>query len=348
MGIFWLQCLYMYEFWGFQLDTGHDECEWFTLDDIEPVDSEGDTLWCVSVGSPGHEFLIGDGLVPTHNTDEAKEANALKGEAATLIGSIARLGRAAGVHLVIATQRPDAKLIPGELKSNLGARMACGHMQPIASSMVLDSASATKTPGSPKGRAIYSCYGSEAKMQVYFAEQSWIDHWLASRGVNPDGTKLSTGPSSSIVTDNLIDTVSGDEYDETIGMNNDEEIRTTRAEQARIQAEHERKIAEMKARGEEVGNEAVNMSRHVTDASAANNENNDGNANDAFTDDSWTGIDRPVFKDSSGTASHDPLDDWDDTMNALLDEDMDPTSDEFAHEDTEKYGDSYIGEGDNY
>lgn len=335
------------------MDTGNDEYEWFTLDDIEPMrDTDvDDRLWCVSVGSPGHEFLIGDELVPTHNTDEAKEANALKGEAATLIGSIARLGRAAGVHLVIATQRPDAKLVPGELKSNLGARMACGHMQPIASSMVLDSASATKTPGSPKGRAIYSCYGNEAKMQVYFAEQNWIDDWLASRGVNPDGTKLSTGPSSSIVTNNLIDTVSGDEYDTTIGMNNDEEIRSTRAEQARIQAEHERKIAEMKARGEKVGNEAVNMSRHANTADTVDNAHDAtsaNNANNAFSDDSWTGIDRPIFKDSSSAANHDPLEDWDDTMNELLGEDMDPTSDEFASEDTEKYGDSYIGEGDNY
>ena len=49
-------------------------------------------------------------------TDEGKAADAMKGEIQMLVGSIARLGRAAGVHLVIATQRPDAKLLPGETK----------------------------------------------------------------------------------------------------------------------------------------------------------------------------------------------------------------------------------------
>lgn len=35
----------------------------------------------------------------------------LKGQAKSIIGSIARLGRAAGVHLLIATQRPDSRIV---------------------------------------------------------------------------------------------------------------------------------------------------------------------------------------------------------------------------------------------
>jgi hypothetical protein len=51
-------------------------------------------------------------------SDEGKERDAMHARATVLIGSIARLGRAAGVHLILATQRPDAKVLPGETRNN--------------------------------------------------------------------------------------------------------------------------------------------------------------------------------------------------------------------------------------
>lgn len=81
--------------------------EWFTIDDIVQIET-ADKLYCISVDSPDKQFLIGEMGVPTHNTDEAKAQDELKGEATMIIGSIARLGRAAGTHIVVATQRPDA------------------------------------------------------------------------------------------------------------------------------------------------------------------------------------------------------------------------------------------------
>ena len=38
---------------------------------------------------------------------EGKEDDAVKGEIQMIVGSIARLGRAAGVHMAVATQRPE-------------------------------------------------------------------------------------------------------------------------------------------------------------------------------------------------------------------------------------------------
>lgn len=188
--------------------------EEFTLDEIEFLEDDTSTLYCIEVDSPDHEFLIGTTLVPTHNTDEAKAAQALKGEAASKIGSIARLGRAAGVHLMIATQRPDAKLIPGELKANLGARFACGRMPSTASSMVLDNTHAMETHG--VGRAIMQIHGDEEKVQVYFASQSWIDDWLERRGLTPEGNPIKQSSDDDIDVNGMASSVgSGDnDYNE--------------------------------------------------------------------------------------------------------------------------------------
>ena len=51
-------------------------------------------------------------------SEEAKEENALKGELIGIIKSITQLGRSAGIHMLLATQRPDAKIIPGQIQNN--------------------------------------------------------------------------------------------------------------------------------------------------------------------------------------------------------------------------------------
>lgn len=120
-------------------------------------------------------FLAPSGI----KTDEGKAEDEIKGEASKILGDIARLGRASGVHLVLATQRPDAKVIYGELKQNLAARIAAGRMDSIASSMTLDNENATRLPGGIKGRGFYQQFGEGEQFQGYFAPQDWIDKWLA-------------------------------------------------------------------------------------------------------------------------------------------------------------------------
>ena len=162
--------------------------EWFTLDDIS-VSDNSETLYCISVDSPDKQFLIGEDLqVPTHNTDEGKADDALKGEAAMIIGSIARLGRAAGIHLVVATQRPDATTISGETKSNLGVRINCGRTDSTASSMILGTGDGMRVRANPRGRLYLRVFGSGDHGQGFFADQSWLDEYLDSKGLNQDGS----------------------------------------------------------------------------------------------------------------------------------------------------------------
>ena len=65
---------------------------------------------------------------------------------------IARQGRAFGIHLILATQRPDAHLIPGQIRTNLGCRI-CGRADSILSQIILDStAAADQIPKEAQGR----------------------------------------------------------------------------------------------------------------------------------------------------------------------------------------------------
>lgn len=206
---------------------------WFTLESIAPSAST-DKLFCISVDSPDRQFLAGTLGIPTHNTDEGKEIDAMKGEAQLIISSIARLGRAAGVHILVATQRPDASLLPGELKANLTTRVNCGRTNPTASSMILDSSEGTRVNGSVRGRLYVQNHGKGHHGQGFFQTQDWIDEWLKKRGVNPDGSPL--GSAQKRTFSNNIDEFEGADLDTKSGISNEEYIRQLEEEDARLES----------------------------------------------------------------------------------------------------------------
>lgn len=63
-----------------------------------------------------------------------------------LIAEVARLFRAAGLFLTIGIQRPDAELLTGELKSNIGFMVAFAHVNNDSSMVTLDKTLATRLP----------------------------------------------------------------------------------------------------------------------------------------------------------------------------------------------------------
>jgi hypothetical protein len=121
-----------------------------------------------------YEFLAPSG----NKSAQGKYEDELHQEAGYLLSSIARMGRSAGIHLVLATQRPDATVIKGELKNNLAVRIAAGRLDNTPSLMVLDSASATTLP-EIKGRGMLRAGGQLRQFQGFYAEDNWIDNWLS-------------------------------------------------------------------------------------------------------------------------------------------------------------------------
>lgn len=68
------------------------------------------------------------------------------------LSMIARQGRAFGIHLILATQRPDANILSGQVKNNVNCRI-CGRADTILSQIILDStAAAEQIPKDARGR----------------------------------------------------------------------------------------------------------------------------------------------------------------------------------------------------
>lgn len=95
-----------------------------------------------------------------------------KGQVETFIVRIAQLGRACGIHLVLATQRPTANVITGLIKSNILARVAFTVKTSLDSRIILDEMGAESLLG--KGDMIYSCSSENERLQGALVEKTEI------------------------------------------------------------------------------------------------------------------------------------------------------------------------------
>ncbi len=77
---------------------------------------------------------------------------------------IAQMGRAAGIHLVIATQRPSADVITGLMKANIPSRIAFSVASAMESRIILDTQGAEKLVG--KGDMLFSPIGCGKPLRV--------------------------------------------------------------------------------------------------------------------------------------------------------------------------------------
>ncbi len=126
------------------------------------------------------------------------------GEVEDAICRIAQLGRASGIHLVIATQRPSVDVITGIIKANIPSRVAFAVSSQVDSRTILDMAGAEKLlgqgdmlfypSGAPKPVRLQGCFISDKEVEAvtkFLKERTSASYdtrvieGIAKEGTNP-------------------------------------------------------------------------------------------------------------------------------------------------------------------
>ena len=89
------------------------------------------------------------------------------------IARIAQKARAVGIHMIIATQRPSAKIVTGIIKANFPARIAFRVSQSIDSSIIIDQPGAQNLIG--RGDLLYSSGNVPTRVQCAFVDTPEVD-----------------------------------------------------------------------------------------------------------------------------------------------------------------------------
>jgi S-DNA-T family DNA segregation ATPase FtsK/SpoIIIE len=132
-----------------------------------------------------------------------------KSEVETSIARIAQKGRAAGVHIVIATQRPSTNIITGVIKANLPTRIAFRVGSIVDSRVILDQKGAETLLG--RGDMLFIPPGSAVLDRI---QGAWVDDSDIAKIVDFVSGQAEQEFNNRIVSDEAEDeAVDGDEYD---------------------------------------------------------------------------------------------------------------------------------------
>ena len=132
---------------------------------------------------------------------------------------ITQMARAAGIHLIVATQRPSTDVITGVVKANIPSRISFEVSSSIDSRTILDMTGAEKLLG--KGDMLFKPMGENVPQRIqgaFVSEeelQKLVDYTISQQKAIYDEslTIEKSGPSTSDINDNYS---SEDEYDDPL------------------------------------------------------------------------------------------------------------------------------------
>ena len=131
---------------------------------------------------------------------------------------ITQMARAAGIHLIVATQRPSTDVITGVVKANIPSRISFAVSSSIDSRTILDATGAEKLIG--KGDMLFLPMGENAPIRIqgaYVSDEELekiVDYVISQQKAQYDESlTIDKNESSSTVDDNY---QSEDEYDDPL------------------------------------------------------------------------------------------------------------------------------------
>ncbi len=108
-------------------------------------------------------FMIDDLAIILKDTDDYKSVDTIK----QALGSIARLGRAAGTHLVLCCQRAQGSVISTDLKNNIGMSILLGGFDDAASYLMFNQDISDRCKPEIKGRGFIGSGNEIIETQIF-------------------------------------------------------------------------------------------------------------------------------------------------------------------------------------
>lgn len=100
-------------------------------------------------------------------TGAGKEEKELMSKIEGKLSTLARLSRATGINLILGMQRPDAKVLTGQIKNNIPIRISGRFADKTASEIVLGNTDACNIPDI-RGRFMYKVGNETEEFQAYY------------------------------------------------------------------------------------------------------------------------------------------------------------------------------------
>ena len=203
-------------------------------------------------------------------------------------GAIVRLGqmaRAAGIHMILATQRPSVDVITGLIKANVPSRISFAVSSGVDSRTILDQTGAEKLLG--RGDMLYMPIGASKPERIqgaYIASdevERVIDWVKKQQKVDYDETMIPKKGESSSASDNGNDEPEDEFYNQAVDLVRRQQTASVSMLQRRFRIGYNRAariVDEMEAKGI-VGPSEGSKPRQVL-VPPVKNEGNGNNAND--------------------------------------------------------------------
>jgi hypothetical protein len=128
----------------------------------------------IVVDEAAEMFLTGSHASPQESTSARR-----------ILSQVARQGRSLGIHLVVATQRPDSRAIDPQIKANLPGVLCFQMVNDASSISVLGTGRATDLPSIP-GRAIWKTGKDTIEVQTPFLDAENVEGLLKKFRTEPE------------------------------------------------------------------------------------------------------------------------------------------------------------------